>query len=154
MVNQYLGANEFSFSGDRTRIDYLPNGPGPTRPGHEGGSLQYLGPEGDFEFSGNQIALSRGPLGTLVTVRLRLQDDAGGVTATILLPHVTGVARGNPVTFETLLVKASSRGLIDRPGPDLSYTIVPLLGTAQDAIQPAVARPSASSGESGTSDEG
>src|ERR1041385_505802 len=110
MAHEDLGANEFSFSGDRTQITFSPVSPGPIHPGQQPGRLSYSGPEGSIDFSGKQITHTHSPLGTLLTVTLSNHPDAGAITATVLVPHVTGVTRETPVTFETLLVKATGRG--------------------------------------------
>lgn len=138
MADANLGGNEFTFAGDRTEITFYPVAPGPIRPGEEGASLRYAGVEGDFTFHGHDVGQAQSSLGTLLSVVLKRQDDTGGITLTVLLPHVTGVTGQNPVTFETLAIKASSRGFTARPGADLTYTIVPLLGTAQEVILPLV----------------
>jgi hypothetical protein len=144
MSSPDLGANEFSLAGDRTRITFLTQGPGPVHPGQSGGRLEYAGAEGDFTFTGSQIGLERSPLGTLVTVVLKANNDTGGITVTVLLPHITGVSRSSPVSFTTVAIKASSRGFIRTPGADLTYTVVPMLGTAKDVIVPFEQTPAAS----------
>jgi hypothetical protein len=138
MVNLDLGANEFTFAGDRTQISYLTRSPGPIRPGEEdNGSLEYQGVEGDRTFSGKEIQLQGSPLGTLLTVTLKLRGDTGGLTITVLIPRVIDVTRDNPVTFETIGIKASSRGNFGGAGVDLEYTILPLLATAKKVLMPA-----------------
>jgi hypothetical protein len=53
MANLDLGANEFTFTGDRTQITYLTRSPGPIHPGEEdNGRLEYQGIEGDHTFFG------------------------------------------------------------------------------------------------------
>jgi hypothetical protein len=144
MSSPDLGANEFSLAGDRTRITYLTQGPGPIHPGQGDGRLQYTGVEGDFLFTGSQIGLETCPLGTLVSVVVKANNDTGGITVTVLLPHVTGVSRTSPVSFATLAIKASSRGFILTPGADLTYTVVPMLGTANDVFLPLEQTPATS----------
>ena len=138
MPNLDLGANEFTFTGDRTQINYLTRSLGPIRVGEEdNGSLVYQGIEGDYKFSGKGIQLQESPLGTLITVTLQLRGDTGGLTITVLVPQVIDVTRGNPVTFETIGIKASSRGNFGGPGVELAYTILPLLATAKIVPMPA-----------------
>jgi hypothetical protein len=138
MSNLDLGANEFMFTGDRTQINYLTRSPGPIRPGEEdNGSLEYQGIEGDRTFSGKEIQLQESPLGILLTVTLKLRGDTGGLTITVLIPQVIDVTEGNPVTFETIGIKASSRGNLGGPGVELAYTILPLLATAKKVPMPA-----------------
>jgi hypothetical protein len=90
--------------GDRTQISYITRAlGGPIHPGEEDrGSLAYQGIEGDYKFSGKDIQLQEGPLGTLLTVVLRLRGDTGGLTITILIPQAIDVTREDPVTFQTL----------------------------------------------------
>jgi hypothetical protein len=147
MDQQSFGANEFTFTGDRTQITFLPVAPGPIHPGQGGGSLHYTGPEGDLRFSGSQIVLTSSPIGTLVTVALRAQRDTGAINVTVLLPHITGVTQANPVSFETVSVKSTSRGFISLPGADRTYTIIPLLGIARDVLLPLETQASASAGQ-------
>jgi hypothetical protein len=128
----------FTFTGDRTRIVYSTQTPGPIRPGEEGGRLEYQGIEGNLTFSGHNISLQESPLGTLLTIMLKLNDDTGGLSLTVLVPRVLGasVEKRNTVTFETIAIKATSRGFVVGEGVELTYTILPLLGTAKNEIQP------------------
>ena len=137
MVDTDLGANEFTFNGDRTQIAYLTQAPGPVHPGQEGGIVTYQGIEGDRTFKGKEISLEATPLGTLLTVPLRLNVDSGGLTVTVLIPQVLDVTRGKPVTFTTMAIKATSRGNFVSPGAALTYTIIPLVATASIVIMPA-----------------
>src|SRR5690242_18880167 len=94
-----LGANKFTFTGDRTQVTYYPTSPGPIRAGQEpGGRLEYQGIEGYLTFSGQDIELQESPLGTLVTVGLQPNPDIGVRTCTLLLSPVLGVSREKPVT--------------------------------------------------------
>jgi hypothetical protein len=139
MSNPDLGANAFTFIGDRTQISYITQSlGGPIHPGEEDrGSLDYQGIEGDYKFSGKDIQLQESPLGTLLTVVLRLRGDIGGLTITVLIPQAIDVTRDDPVTFQTMGIKASSRGNFGGPGVELAYTILPLLTTAKIQIMPA-----------------
>lgn len=131
-----LGANQFTFSGDRTQITYRTERGGPIRPGQQGGILEYRGIEGDFTFTGDGIALQDTALGTLVTVTLKANNDTGGLTVTVLIPRIIGAGLNKPVTFATMAIKTASRGFIATPGPSLTYTIVPLVGVASVVIIP------------------
>ena len=132
-----FGANEFTFAGDRTNITYLTQMPGPIPVGTtDEGRLEYQGPEGDLIFSGNQITRLDSALGTLLTVVLRPNVDAGAINITVLVPKAFGVTRENPVTFGTVAIKTTSRGFIDTPGVELTYDVLPLVGQAHQVIQP------------------
>ena len=134
-----LGANKFTFTGHDTTITYLTQAPGPVHPGGEGDSLVYTGPEGSFPFAAPGIAHQDGPLGTELTVTLKLPGDTGGLTATLLLSPVEGVSQEKSVRFETLLIKATSRGNLVSPGPAHTYHVVHLHGEAEKVIQPLAA---------------
>ena len=138
MNNDDLGANEFTFEGDRTKVTFLTETPGPIPAGTTGeGRLQYQGPEGDYVFSGDQITRLDSALGTLVTVILRPNADTGDIKITILVPKVFGVTREDPLTFGTIAVKTTSRGFIDTPGTELTYDVLPLVAQAHQVIEPA-----------------
>ena len=133
MNNHDLGANQFTFAGDRTRINYETQTPIP----NQGLLLQYQGPEGDHTFTGDQVTCLDSALGTLLTVVLRPNADAGAISITILVPKAFGVTRENPVTFGTIAIKTTSRGFISTPGVELTYDVLPLVGQAHQVIQPA-----------------
>ena len=133
MQNPNLGAAEFTFTGDRTRIVYFPETPGPVIPGEEGGKLEYQGIEGNFTLFGQNIGLQESPLGTLLTVILKLKDDTGGLTLTVLVPRVFADSEGL-LTFGTIAIKATSRGFVIEAGVELTYTVLPLVGVASQII--------------------
>ena len=138
MSTDGLGANEFTFAGDRTTIAYLTQTPGPIPVGTTvEGRLEYQGPEGHHVFSGNQITRLDSALGTLLTVVLRPNADAGAINITVLVPEAFGVTRDSPVTFGTIAIKTTSRGFINTPGVELTYDVLPLVGQAHQVIQPA-----------------
>jgi hypothetical protein len=133
-----LGANEFTFTGDRTKITYLTETPGPVQAGTtDNGRLEYQGPEGDHVFSGSQISRLDSALGTLLTVALRPNADIGEIKITVLVPKAYGVTREDPVTFATMAIKTTSRGFINTPGVELTYDVLPLVGQAHQVIEPA-----------------
>ena len=129
------GANRFTFTGDRTYIVYNTQVPGPIRAGEDlsGGQLEYQGPEGNRTFFGRDMTVQNSPLGTLLTITLKFNNDTGGITLTLLIPHVF-VNEGNTLNFETLAIKTSSRGFTRSEGPDLTYTILPMLATASNVF--------------------
>ena len=137
MSTDDFGANEFTFAGDRTNITYLTQMPGPIPVGTtDGGRLEYQGPEGDLVFSGNQITRLDSALGTLLTVVLRPNADAGAINITVLVPKAFGVTRENPVTFGTVAIKTTSRGFVNTPGVALTYDVLPLVGQASQVFLP------------------
>jgi len=110
--------------------------PGPLRVGQEGGELIYHGIEGDHTFRGKEITRLDSDLGTLLTVVLQANGDAGGRNFTLLVPKAFGVTRQQPVTFGTLGIKTTTRGFIATPGVGLTYDLLPLVGQAKDVILP------------------
>jgi len=132
MTNHDPGANQFTFTGDRTRINYEKQTPIP----NQGPLIQYQGPEGDHTFTGDQITRLDSALGTLLTVVLRPNADAGAVNITVLVPKAFGVTRENPVTFGTIAIKTTSRGFINTPGAELTYDVLPLVGQASQVFLP------------------
>ena len=132
MSNDDLGANEFTFVGDRTHIIYDTQTPIPD----QGPLFQYQGPEGDYTFTGNQVIQQDSALGTLLTVGLAPNADAGAINVTVLIPKAYGVTPDSPVTFLTIAMKTTGRGFIETPGVSLTYDVLPLLGTASQVFHP------------------
>ena len=132
MTTDDLGADQFTFAGDRTQISYETQTPIPDH----APLLRYQGPEGDDTFTGNQITRLDSALGTQLTVVLSPNADTGAVSITVLVPKASGVTPGSPVTFGTIAIKTTSRGLIDRPGVELTYDILPLVGQASQVFLP------------------
>ena len=132
MTNHDLGASQFTFAGDQTRINYETQTPIPG----QGPLLQYQGPEGDHTFTGDQVTCLDSALGTLLTVVLRPDADAGAISITVLVPKAFGVTRENPVTFGTMAIKTTSRGFINTPGAELTYDVLPLVGQASQVLLP------------------
>jgi hypothetical protein len=89
-TSQDLGGNEFTFTGDRTSITFFPSTPGPVVVGHEGGELRYDGPEGNFVFFGQEIQRLDSPLGALLTVLLKPNNDTGAINITLLIQQCQG----------------------------------------------------------------
>ena len=132
MTNHALGANQFTFTGDRTRISYETQTPIP----NQGSLVQYQGPEGDDTFTGDQVTCLDSALGTLLTVVLRPNADAGSINITVLVPEAFGVTPDSPVTFGTIAIKTTSRGFINTPGVELTYDVLPLVGQASQVFLP------------------
>lgn len=136
MTNGDLGANQFTFTGDRTQITFYTQTPGPVIAGQEGGKLEYQGPEGDLTFFGQEITRLDSALGTLLTVPLQLNPDIGTISITVLVPTAFGVTRAAPVTFVTVAIKTTGHGNINLPGAAPTYDVLPLVGRASQVIQP------------------
>ncbi|HYU71794.1 MAG TPA: hypothetical protein VEL31_03850 [Ktedonobacteraceae bacterium] len=138
MAQTNPGPNMYTFSGENTQITYYTQTPGPLVVGEDasGGRLEYHGVEGEHTVSGHALQKQDSPLGTLLTVLLKPNNDTGGLTLTVLLPGVFGVTFENPVTFQTLAIKTASRGFVATPGAQFTYEIVPLLATAKMVFIP------------------
>jgi hypothetical protein len=132
MTNHDLGANQFTFAGNRTKINFETQTPIP----NQGPLLQYQGPEGNRTFAGDQVTCLDSTLGTLVTVVLRPNADAGAISITVLVPNAFGITPGSPVTFATIAIKTTSRGFVNTPGVELTYDLVPLVGQASQVFLP------------------
>jgi hypothetical protein len=137
MPNIDLGANEFTFTGDRTQVTYFPLiSFGPQHPGQDGGELIYEDPDGKRTFQGKQLQVLSSPIGTLVTVPFTHNVGGGSTAFTVLVPTVSEVTRDKPVTFVTVAFKTSGGGTFVSPGPNLTFSVLPLLGEAKDVILP------------------
>ncbi len=83
-------------------------------------------------FRGEDITQEQTVLGSLISVTLQPNADAGGVDFALVLPPVNlaGQARQR---FETVGIKMRSRGrVIDSAGAELSYEVLLLNGVAED----------------------
>ncbi|MBA4141819.1 MAG: hypothetical protein H0X43_02195 [Nitrosospira sp.] len=128
--------NRFTFSecNGTTRIEFFPKSLTPL--GTSGSSadaqLEYHGAEGQLMFRGEDITQEQTVLGSLISVTLQPNADAGGVDFALVLPPVNlaGQARQR---FETVGIKMRSRGrVIDSAGAELSYEVLLLNGVAED----------------------
>lgn len=128
--------NRFTLSDcdDRTRIVFFPRAltPWGASESPADAQLQYDGPEGQLIFQGEDITQEQTILGSLISVTLRPDADAGGIDFALVLPPVNlrGEARQD---FETLGIKVRSRGRVINPaGAELSYDVLKLKGVAED----------------------
>jgi hypothetical protein len=140
-----LGGNTFVFTGAGVSITYYPVRPGPMVNGQEPGpELTYQGPEGTKTFGGQEIGQTDCPLGTLLTVPLQVNVGAGGHAITVVVPKAFGVGEEAPVRYSTVAIKTASRGNIERPGVQLTYEVLPLVGEAEVVMMPLQSGDSAS----------
>ena len=132
------GANKFTFSGANTEITYYTRVPGPIIAGEDAsnGRVEYHGIEGDKNFQGSSIQAQEGPMGSMLTVLLKANNDTGGLSLTILLPTISGVTGDQPVQFATIGIRTASRGFVAQSGATLNYEVIPLLGTAIKVLLP------------------
>jgi hypothetical protein len=94
--------------------------------------LHYSGPEGELDFSGDEIATAATALGTEVTVTLDTAPDLHVITCTLLLPAFR-LPKSNESKFDTLAIKTTFHETIAGPpeGPGQSYEAVALHGVAK-----------------------
>ena len=133
-----LGANHFTFTGENTHIVYDTQTDGPIVIGENasGGVLQYQGVEGNYTFRGKQIEVeSTLAFGILITVVLKPNSDTGELSFTIVLPIITNNS-GEILHFQTLGIKTATRGFIMSDGPSATYSVFPLLATAEMVVAP------------------
>ncbi|SEK65606.1 hypothetical protein [Nitrosovibrio tenuis] len=116
------------------RVVFFPEVLGPLDEGESlaGPQLEYHGAEGQLTFHGDDISQEQTVLGTLISVALKLNMDAGGLDFALVLPPVNLGGRAHQA-FETVSFKIHSKGRMARPaGPELTYEVVHLNGIAED----------------------
>ena len=137
---QMVIPDKFTLHDDQRTVEvtYYPTGSGPIIAGktEPGPKLQYSGEEGDFTFSGNQIQSMNCPLGSLISVTLQPNADAGGLVFSLALPNVSEAAATKSESFHTIAVKTHTRGFVVTPGADRTYDVVQLHGMAETVALP------------------
>jgi hypothetical protein len=117
-----------------TRIVFFPGALTPlgTSESAAEAQLEYHGLEGQLVFRGDEITQEQTVLGLIVSVVLKPNADAGGLDFALILPPVNlgGEAHQD---FDAVGIRIRSRGrLINPAGPELTYDVVQLKGTAED----------------------
>ncbi len=128
--------NRYTFSDCEgvKRVIFFPRALGPLGISESSANaqLEYNGSEGQFVFRGDDISQEQTILGSLISVTLQPNADAGGLDFALVLPPVQlgGPARQE---FETVGIKIHSRGRVIRPaGAELTYEVIKLNGVAED----------------------
>ena len=138
-AQQTSAANEYTFThgGGTTEIVFFPSRPGPILQGQPatGPELRYKGEEGAFTFFSDGIEIQDSPLGSVISVVLRLNVGAGSLTFTLVLPPVN-MGSKKKETFHTIGVKTTSVGNIITEGAQRTYVVLHLKGLAEIAILP------------------
>jgi hypothetical protein len=104
--------------------------------------LKYSGPEGQMRFRGDDIRQEKTVLGTLISVMLRPNADAGQVDFALVLPPVYLAKEADrpfqkSQKFETAGVVIKGRGrMIEPVGAQLTYEVIRLDGLAEDVPVP------------------
>ncbi|ARO87885.1 hypothetical protein EBAPG3_008955 [Nitrosospira lacus] len=128
--NRYILSN----CGGIKRVVFFPRALGPLGAGESlsDAQLEYNGSEGQFVFRGADISQEQTILGSLVSVTLQPNADAGGLDFALVLPPVQLGSHARQ-EFETLGIKIHSRGRVIRPaGAELTYEVMKLNGVAED----------------------
>ena len=128
--------NRYTFSDDESarRITFFPEMLGPLNEGESlaGSQFEYHGPEGQFIFHGDKISQEQTVLGTLISVVLRPNADAGGMNFALALPPVKLEGKAHQ-EFDTVGLKIRSKGRrVQQAGAELTYEAVNLKGVAED----------------------
>ena len=130
MTQQPIQANRFVLKGEGLELTYDET----TITGQAQLIYQVLQGVHSRTFTGNELKVKPGDIGTLVTVILEVIPDDKRILFTLLIPtiNVTGT---NEVPFETLAIYTTVRDSIIGPnganGAVESYQCVQLEGTAQ-----------------------
>lgn len=131
--------NRYTFSDSQgvKRAVFYPTAPGPLVVGEPTGPLlEYNGPEGQLRFRGDDVHQEQNVLGTLISVVIRINADAGGLNFALALPPVH-LGNKKKQEFKTVGIMVHSRGrVINRAGVELTYELIPLEGIAENIIVP------------------
>jgi hypothetical protein len=136
----FTGGNKFLFhdAAGTTQITFLPMSGGPitTTPGSGGPSLTYDGPTLTHTFLSPDMQMQSSPIGVLITVVLKVNDDTGGETLTLIVPPVNRLNATGPVPFETIALMGKQVGFIEKPGARVSCSATKLHGMAENVMLP------------------
>jgi len=117
-------ANRYELSGADTHVACSTTGVD-GRP-----QLSYSGPKGDHAFTGDDVDVTSGALGTEATVTLESVPDLHVLTLTVLLPDVR-VERGGAQPLKTIAIYTANFSAIGAPpAVGQSYEVVALDGVA------------------------
>ena len=131
--------NVYTFSDSQgvKRAIFYPGAFGPLVVGQPAGPLlEYNGPEGQLSFRGDDVHQEQNVLGTLISVVIRINADAGGLNFALALPTVH-LGNERSQEFKTIGIMVHSRGRVINPaGAELTYESIPLDGIAEHVIVP------------------
>jgi hypothetical protein len=127
-------ANEYQLhdhSGN-VEVTYYPFAPGPIIQNRvEGALLNYTGPAGTLSFRGSDVQSQDTPLGQMLTVVLKPQNDAGEELFTIFLPNIAlGTLKSEK--FNTFAVTTTKPGGIVPASAQIHYEVERMHGTAKN----------------------
>lgn len=127
-MSPFVAPNLYQLAGHGLHVSY-------TTTGFDGKPhFTYQDAHGAHSFAGDEITSTPTPIGTLVTVRLRLTIDAGSTTFSVLLPTVNltdGVGHSAPIHTDgiTTVHRFSVVPALNSGQTEL-YTFTALNGTA------------------------
>ena len=103
----------------------------------QGAELEYEGPEGKRTFRGeDEVHVEQDVLGTLISVTIQVNADAGGLDFALALPTVY-LDGSKQQEFQTIGTLVHTRGrTINRAGVDRTYEVILLEGIAQHVMLP------------------
>jgi hypothetical protein len=82
------------------------------------------------------MQMQNSPMGVLITFVLKMSDDTGGETMTLIIPPVNRLNATGPVPFETLALMGKSVGSLEKPGARVSCSSLKLHGMAEQVALP------------------
>lgn len=130
---QASNANYFTLQdhSGKIKVTYRPFVGGPIRPGLQNGPLvEYSGPQGDKTFTGADVNQQDTPVGQMISVTLKPQNDTGSTSFAFCLPPVQATVE-NPASFKSFCVTVEKPGLISNPGSLFRYETERLAGTGK-----------------------
>ena len=99
-------------------------------------TLTYNGPEGQLKFTGSQIQSQDTPLGTLLSVVLKVNPIGGNTNLSIFLPAISFGNNSTTENFSTYFVKSQVHphlvAGINNVG--MTYDVEPLTGVAHEIV--------------------
>lgn len=140
MEKSQMNANFFELKSDSVRVTYSSQGNAgqPT--------LTYQDPDLDKTYQASEIRLVDSDIGQLVTVTLLQGTDQGTTMFTTIVPTVNVAQAASPVTINTKAVVTTFPKVVgsNLSGPDQTYRVESLHGTAQFRFVREAATPAAS----------
>jgi hypothetical protein len=99
-------------------------------------TLTYNGPEGQLKFTGSQIQSQDTPLGTLLSVVLKVNEFNGNTNLSIFLPAITFGTTSDMEKFSTYMVKSQVHPhlIAGINSVGMTYDVEPLTGIAREIV--------------------
>ena len=99
-------------------------------------TLTYNGPEGQLKFTGSQIQSQDTPLGTLLSVVLKVNEFNGNTNLSIFLPSITFGNNSDMEKFSTYMVTSQVHPhlVAGLTTIGMTYNVEPLSGIAREIL--------------------